>query len=234
MTKLLFSAGARRRPLTIVRRSRARTMRLAVDPADGTVRLTLPPRMPVGAAIQWAESKRDWIESQLSNIPEPQPIEPGMSFMLAGEQVSLEWQAGAPRRIERIGGTLRLGGALESVEPRLIRYLRKAALELLRLESHEIAARESISLGTISVGDPARRWGSCTPEGNLRYSWRLILAPSDVRRATVAHEVAHRLHMDHSPAFHAAVDRLLGTDARPARRWLKRNGAQLHAFGIRA
>ena len=77
------------------------------------------------------------------------------------------------------------------------------------------------------------RWGSCSAAGAIRYSWRLILAPEFVRRATVAHEVAHLVHLNHGPDFHALVERLLGADPRPARAWLKREGAALHRIGPR-
>ena len=83
----------------------------------------------------------------------------------------------------------------------------------------------------IGVGDARSRWGSCSTGGDIRYSWRLILAPPEVRRATVAHEVAHRLHMNHGPDFHAAVAHLFGRDPAPERRWLREHGAALHAIG---
>jgi predicted metal-dependent hydrolase len=83
----------------------------------------------------------------------------------------------------------------------------------------------------VGVGDPLSRWGSCSSSGGIRYSWRLILAPDWVRRATVAHEVAHRVHMNHSPAFHALVADLLGADPKPARSWLRSNGPLLHRIG---
>jgi hypothetical protein len=59
----------------------------------------------------------------------------------------------------------------------------------------------------------------------------LALAPAAVRRATAAHEVAHRIHMDHSPAFHALVEQLYGSDPTPHRRWLRTHGATLHWYG---
>ena len=83
----------------------------------------------------------------------------------------------------------------------------------------------------VGVGDPLSRWGSCSSSGAIRYSWRLILAPDFVRRATVAHEVAHRVHMNHGPAFHALVETLFEADPKPARLWLRREGARLHRFG---
>jgi hypothetical protein len=85
----------------------------------------------------------------------------------------------------------------------------------------------------VGVGDPVSRWGSCSASGAIRYSWRLILAPDWVRRATVAHEVAHRVHMNHGPDFHALVERLLGGDRSRARLWLRRHGSGLHRLAPR-
>jgi len=83
----------------------------------------------------------------------------------------------------------------------------------------------------VTIGDPKGRWGSCASSGAIRYSWRLILAPGWVRRATVAHEVAHRVHMNHAPVFHALVAELLEDHPTPARAWLRTHGAALHWFG---
>ena len=66
------------------------------------------------------------------------------------------------------------------------------ALDLMAAESREIAAHAGLRVGRIGIGDPRSRWGSCTHDGDLRYSWRLILAPPDVRLSTVAHELAQR------------------------------------------
>ena len=61
---------------------------------------------------------------------------------------------------------------------------------------------------TVSIGDPGSRWGSCSPHRNaIRYSWRLILAPPQVLDYVAAHEVAHLIHADHSPAYWSVVPR---------------------------
>jgi predicted metal-dependent hydrolase len=114
---------------------------------------------------------------------------------------------------------------------RLLRWLRASAKDILEADTREIAATQSITIASVSVGDPKARWGSCTSSGDIRYSWRLILAPAYVRRATVAHEVAHRIHMDHSRAFHRLAATLYGGDPSPAREWLRRHGARLYWFG---
>ena len=102
---------------------------------------------------------------------------------------------------------------------------------MLETETAEYAAKAKVSVVQVAVGDAKGRWGSCASSGVIRYSWRLILAPSWVRRATVAHEVAHRVHMNHAPVFHALVEQLYGEDPTPARVWLRTHGAELHWFG---
>ena len=124
-----------------------------------------------------------------------------------------------------------MGGPIEGLEARLQRWLRSEALALLREETREFAGKAGVMAAKVGVGDPVSRWGSCSSAGTVRFSWRLILAPDFVRRATVAHEVAHLVHMDHGPDFHALVERLLGADPKPARLWLRREGAALHRIG---
>lgn len=227
----VFSGGRHVKPLTLVRSPRARQMRLMVDPRDGSVRLTLPRRAALTEARRWAETKRGWIEAQLAALPAPRPIEPGMQVPLGGEDLVLDWDASFRRKPERLDGILRIGGPRESLDARLLRWLKAEARSLLDAESRECAARIGVSIGRVGVGDPVSRWGSCAASGDIRYSWRLVLAPDHVRRATVAHEVAHRVHMNHGPAFHALVAELHGSDPAPARRWLRKHGPSLHWFG---
>ena len=66
----------------------------------------------------------------------------------------------------------------------------------------------------------------------MRLNWRLVQAPDFVRRSVVAHEVAHLVHFDHSPAFHTLLDRLYEGDIELANRWLSKHGRTLYAaFG---
>jgi predicted metal-dependent hydrolase len=128
-------------------------------------------------------------------------------------------------------GRILTGGPLETIEPRLLRWLKQQARVVLERETRACADKADVTVARIGIGDPLSRWGSCSESGSIRYSWRLILAPDWVLRATVAHEVAHRVHMNHGPAFHALVAGLFGADPAPARLWLRRHGAGLHRFG---
>ena len=206
-------------------------MKLAVDPRDATVRLTLPVRQPLQRGLAWASEKRDWVEGQLARLPEPQPIMPDMALRVGDDVMTLRWSPEHRRTPERTLHELRIGGPLDSLGTRIIRWLKSEALQTLTEETQALASAHNIVVTHVGIGVPKARWGSCASTGKIRYSWRLILAPEHVRRATVAHEVAHRVYMNHGPAFHALVAELNGGDPAPARRWLRTHGASLYWFG---
>lgn len=218
-------------PIAVVRHPRARCARLSIDPATGVVKLTLPPRAPLAPALRWAEEKRDWITAEHAKLPQPQPFVDGGTLPFRGAPLTIVWDAKAPRRVVVAGDHLVCGGPIEGLSGRITRWLRAQALALLSAETAEFAERAGVTVARVSIGDPHGRWGSCSSSGAIRFSWRLILAPDYVRRATVAHEVAHRVHMHHGPAFHAQVAALVGGDADRSRAWLKRHGAALHWVG---
>jgi len=126
---------------------------------------------------------------------------------------------------------LTCGGPIDQFPIRIERWLKREALRLLAQDTAHYAAKAGVTVTKVAIGDPKARWGSCSGDGTIRYSWRLLLAPGFVRRATVAHEVAHRVHMHHGPDFHALVAELFEGDPNDARRWLRAEGAALHWFG---
>ena len=221
-------------PVTIKVSPRARRMRLKVDPRTRAVLLTVPRRVSERRALAWAAGHRDWVEAALAAIPEGAPVLPGSTISLFGRPHSIDWDPHRPRRIEIEEGRLLVGGPAEGLEGRVLRRLKAQALETLDRETRALATQAGVSVVRVGVGDPVSRWGSCSSSGTIRYSWRLIMAPEFVRHATVAHEVAHLVHLDHSPKFHSLVEKLLGADPRPARLWLRREGAALHRVGRKA
>lgn len=220
--------------IDIVRNARARRVRLSIDPTSGRARLTLPKRAALAPALEWAEQHRAWLAAQCAKLPEGRPFEPGATIPFRGATLTIDWHADRPRRVAIEGDRLVVGGPIEALPRRLETWLRRTALDLLREETAFFAARAGVAVAAVSIGDPRGRWGSCSAAGAIRYSWRLVLAPDFVRRATVAHEVAHRVHMHHGPAFHALTAEILGDDPAPARAWLKRHGAALHWIGRRS
>ena len=132
-----------------------------------------------------------------------------------------------PDRIEP--GRVLVPGPQDKAGKRLAGHLKALARARLAEASDHYAAKLGRPYSAITLRDTRSRWGSCTAEGRLMYSWRLILAPPEVLDYVVAHEVAHLAQMNHSPAFWAEVERLYGSYAAP-RGWLRRQGSDLHRY----
>ncbi len=229
-TARALDLAGRRVPLAIRRDPRSRRIIIRPCPQSRTVRLTLPARAPLRAGLMLIEANRDWLEAEVRRrFVAAIPFSPGMHIPFAGRPLLLDGRPGCRIRIEPdriVAGTD--GGGFNR---RVLAALRRAARALLAGEAEALARPLGLAIAEVRVGDPIRRWGSCARNGRIAFSWRLALAPDEVRRAVVAHEVAHLLHFDHSRAFHAAAERLHGAPLDGATDWLRRNGPWLHAFG---
>lgn len=222
-----------RLPLPVALRvhPRARRLKLRLDPKRAVLLLTCPPRSNRRAALDWAAGQRGWVEAQLADAEPGRPFAPGAVIPLDGGDTRLEWIDGGPRRVSWREGVLACGGLPEAFARRIESWLRARARDLLSADTAEFAGRAGVTVKRVSIGDAGSRWGSCSASGSIRYSWRLVLAPPDVRRWVVAHEVAHRLHMNHGPAFKALEAELFDGDAEAARLLLRRLGPGLKRVG---
>lgn len=217
-------------PLDVRVNARARTIAIRIPPDGSPVRLTLPSPRHLANGLAFAQSRGPWIAARLAGRSDSaRALAPGASVPVAGTSVRLE--TGSGRIAVRDGDVVRVGGDGALYAGRIKRWLVTEALGVLTAETHAVAARGGLCVAGIRVGDPRSRWGSCTTDGRICYSWRLILAPDFVRRSVVAHEVAHLAQANHGPHFWALADRLLGSSHTPARAWLRQHGGALHGWG---
>jgi predicted metal-dependent hydrolase len=221
-------------PIEIRPMRSARRLRLRFDEASGTLKLTCPWRTSRRKALAWALDQRDWIEAQMARAEPLQPFAPGATIPLEGRPVRIVWDPSAPRLPVLRGNELHCGGPEYGLSRRIERFLKARALEIMSREVAEYASSAAVRALSVSVGDAGTRWGSCSSEGRIRLSWRLILAPPEVRRYVVAHEVAHLKHLDHSAEFKALEARLYGTGLAEAKAALRRAGPGLKRIGRRA
>ena len=164
-------------------------------------------------------------------MPVGNPFEPGEWIPLEGVETLLIWNAALPRTVRLEDGALTSGGPREGFARRIETFLRRRARDLLSADTAEIAQRAGVTIRSVSIGDASSRWGSCSASGAIRYNWRLVLAPSHVRRWVVAHEVAHRIHMNHGAAFKALEASLFDGDVAAARSALRLLGPRLKRVG---
>lgn len=218
-------------PIEIRPLKSATRMRLRFDDATGTLKLTCPWRMGRQTALAWAVDQRHWIETQLARAAPAEPFAPGAVIPIEGEDVCIVWDAAAPRIPMLRESKLRVGGPQAGVARRTETFLKRLALETMSRDVAEYAAAADVAAASVSVGDAGSRWGSCSSQGRIRLSWRLILATPAVRRYVVAHEVAHLVHLDHSPKFKALEARLYGPGVSEAKATLRRIGPRLRRIG---
>jgi len=218
---------------------RARRISIRIDPRAGEVVLVAPRERLLADAVAFARSRIDWISQRLDARPQGTPLEPGHSIPVHGIATRLEATGtnGAARLTEDPSGpVIRSGGEGDAFSRRVESLLKRLARQALieRTETHLNALSQSgAGQGPVrvSIVDTRSRWGSCSPHNRtIRYSWRVVLAPPAVLDYLAAHEVAHLVHADHSPAYWSVVHRLVG-DHRPFRAWLRANGQALHAVG---
>ena len=219
-------------PIILRRNARARrlTLRLATDAS--AVQITLPGWARSREAIAFAHARREWLSAQMANLPKRRTPEPGSFVTVRGENLRIEWHANAPRRPARCGDIVSVGGPLDGLERRLARWLEREALALFEQDIAHYCAAAGVDRVPVALSRAHRRWGSCSDRQRIRLNWRLIQAPDFVRRSVVAHEVAHLIHFNHSPAFHALLTGIYEGEIDAADDWLKRHGRSLYAsFG---
>lgn len=215
--------------IALNRRPSARRLSLRVSSLDGRVTLSMPARLDVAVAQAFLREREGWLRKALAQVPARVPVGAGGVVPFRG--VGLELVPGSGRGIRQEGARLLLpadpsGGRSG---PRVAAWLKLQARADLETACARHAGVLGRGFGPLVLGDTRSRWGSCTAQGRLMFSWRLVMAPPPVLDYVAAHEVAHLLEMNHSPAFWAVVTRLL-PDWKRARGWLRTHGAELHRF----
>jgi predicted metal-dependent hydrolase len=213
---------------------RARRISIRIDGRAGEAVAVAPSERRLTDAVAFARSKAGWIAERLAARPSGAVLQPGAVIPFRGATVRLEASggAGAARLVEDTDG-LRIvsGGEGDAFARRVTNLLKRAARETLQSRTDVHLRALGQRPVTLSINDAGSRWGSCSPlSRSIRYSWRVIMAPPEVLDYLAAHEVAHLVHADHSPAYWSVVRDLVG-DHRPFRKWLREHGPALHAVG---
>jgi predicted metal-dependent hydrolase len=233
--RLVVSCANENFEVTVRRHPRARRYTLRVRERDREIVMTIPPRGSMRQARDFAERNANWIASRVKRIPQSVPFADGATIPLRGE----------PHRIvhkPRTRGTvwteldgnghaiICVAGGAQHIARRVRDFLKREAKRDLTEATKRHAAVLDVTIERIGVRDTASRWGSCSSDGALSYSWRLIFAPAFVLDYLAAHEVAHCRELNHSARFWRVVDQLT-PERRRAEAWLKAHGNSLHRYG---
>lgn len=220
--------------ITVKVSPRARSYRLTV-PHHGRPVLTLPKTGRWTEAEAFLTRHRGWLAARLKRGA------PSTAFA-DGEMVPLR---GVPHRIHATGRlrgrvevseidgelSLLVPGEAAHIPRRLTEWLKTEAQRDLAERSNVHAETLGVTVKSVAMRSQATRWGSCSSTGRLNYNWRLVLAPGFVLDYVAAHEVAHLVHMNHSPSFWKAVEMAL-PDMSKGKVWLKAHGKVLMGYGL--
>jgi len=233
---LFYIVAKRRLPLRLVPLRRARRLTLRVEAGGRGLRVSAPLTAGRGEIMGFIKKHHHWLETRLAALPAPDTanapsLKPGGFIPLFG----------APHRIihcagrglthvrESAGEKQILVYGQEQFLPRHIRdFLKKQAEAVLTPLVYKHAAALGRKPKAISYKDTKTRWGSCSSERKLAFSWRIMMAPLGVIDYLAAHEAAHLAEMNHSRNFWDLCEKLC-PETQKQRAWLKHNGQQLHA-----
>ncbi len=222
--------GDRSAPMTARVNRRARRLIVKVDPVKGRVIVTAPSRRALADAIDFARTRARWISDELLSGASARPFAAGESFPFRGAPVTIELGARARDGVRIDDGRLIAGGDARHLNRRVTDWLKKEARAALTERVDFYAGEVDRRRGRITIRDTRSRWGSCARDGALSFSWRLIMAPPDILDYVAAHECAHLVHLNHSPAYWRLL-KSLRVDAAAARDWFAVNGQTLYAYG---
>lgn len=218
----------------VLRKSvRARRMRLRLDSAKRCVELVLPMKFNPIVAKAFVWSKRRWINNALSEISPAIPFNNGQVLPICGQDVVIKVEHGEKSsKVILKDNVLHVRLAIGSTNPSppIERFIKRHAKTVMLPILEEKARKCGGDFTRLSLRDMKSRWGSCSTNGRISLSWRLIFAPTYVMDYIIAHEVAHLIHHNHSRKFWDLCEKL-SKDYGNGRDWIDCNGASLLQFG---
>ncbi|GHC66935.1 M48 family metallopeptidase [Limoniibacter endophyticus] len=220
-------------PLRVVENERAKRLTLRIETGGKGLRVTIPKGLRNTDIEGFLDRHENWIVTKLSALPENPVVRHGIRIPVRGKSHLIVHVPGtrgtASLSEDERGPLLLVYGAAEHLPRRIADFLKKQARE----DIGRLVAKHAATVGrkpkAIRFKDTTSRWGSCTSDGTLSFSWRIMMAPAPVIDYLVAHEVAHLIEMNHGPNFWTLCEKLC-PETRRCKDWLKRNGTALHAI----
>jgi predicted metal-dependent hydrolase len=209
---------------------RSKSMRLRLDRLQKRAILTLPPRTTNFEVSAFLERSKTWLLKRLDQHLCRVPFINGNCIPIFGQDCIIHYAAAPQSKIELEGPRLFMQGPTENLSLALKTWLKHHAHNYLNQRCQDYAKQVGKKINYIRVREVKSRWGSCSHEANLSFSWRLVFAPLPVVDYVCAHEVAHLVEMNHSRQFWAVVESMC-PNPKIHIHWLKQNSTRLFSYG---
>lgn len=218
---------------TLSRSRRRRTIGITIK--HGTVRVAAPYGVPESDIAAFISLKRTWIarhqraqHSQLQAL-QPRRWQHGEMVYWLGQPFQLQIRPGQRNTIEAIDKTLtirlsrRVQDPASQVRRLVVGWYKQQAQQWLDAHLPELMQRHQLMAKSWRIANYTAKWGACTHQGALSFSWRLFATPEWVLRYVITHELCHLIHFNHSADFWSLVESK-EPEYRAAERWLKSHG----------
>ena len=196
-------------PYELRRSRRRRTLGLTVTTEQ--VRIHAPSWTPRAEIDHYVQQQQSWLQRTWTRVQaEIQVVDDAQSRQLSylGRQLGLQFHDSLFPEVRRSGKVLHIFGPAPSHSEILRDWLQHKARKIFASRISKIAIKLGRSPKRFALSDARTQWGSCTRDGSVRLNWRLVQAPLTLIDYVAAHELAHLVHMNHSPSFWALVARL--------------------------
>jgi predicted metal-dependent hydrolase len=223
------------RTVTLKRSAQARRFTLRVRPGSGDIVVTVPGWAKLADVRTFVMRHTGWIEARLAKLVTRITFMPGAIVPFRGVPHRIAHRSATRGLVHVAEGDdgmpeLQVAGDLPHLERRLVDFFRTEAKRDLVVAVERHAGRLGKPVRRVVVRDQTSRWGSCSSNAVLSFSWRLVLGPPWILDYLAAHEVAHLAEMNHGPRFWRILNELC-PKTHEAKLWLRANGAALHAMG---
>lgn len=215
-------------PYQLRRSRRRRTLGLTVTARE--VRIHAPSWTPRGEIESYVLQQTRWLQRAWKRMQasEVRPAAESLqSIPYLGRQLTLDIRPALFSEIQRRGKRLCVFVAHDADAEALVRgWLQQRAGRILAWRLSRMGRGQRRAPTRFALSNAQTQWGSCTRSGRIRLNWRLVQAPLALIDYVAAHELAHLIHLDHSPRFWAQVARLC-PDALARRAELRTMGPSL-------
>ena len=184
----------------LLERKLRKTISLRIT-ADGLL-VSAPARLPLSQLEDSLRSKLGWIERKLRQVTLP---------TLLPHQVLYLGRILEPISVSGLEQARLVGEGLELLDgdpQALERWYRAQAKIYLTAKVREWSAQR-FKPARVSITGARGRWGSCSSDGRLNFSWRILRLSPDLIDYVVVHELCHLEHMDHSKRFWDALESVM-------------------------
>jgi hypothetical protein len=214
-------------------RRRRKTISLQIK-EEGRVVIYVPYHTPKDEIEKFIKEKQSWIFKKISekerSIKETRKVFiTGEKFLFLGESYPLEIEdtqkKGLPLKLS-FGKFILDRNHLERARDLFILWYQREAKEKLEARVRYFSNRLQLVPKGFKITSAKHRWGSCSRDNRLSFSWRIIMAPWNVIDYVVIHELVHIKEKSHSKRFWDHLETIF-PDYRKHRFWLKKNGYRL-------